>query len=474
MEKKGSIFSLIKSLNKAEKRHFATFTGKENTNYRRLFEAIARQEVYDEAALKAQFKGEKFTAQLHVAKSYLQELILKSLRNFSANDSIGHQIKALLMDVEILFDRELFDLCRVRLAKAKKLSVQFERFPLLLEVINWERTLALNWQAGLSNLQAVIDMDTQVLRSLNELNHYWSLTANTDVTATRKLTTTLSATNPSSLRARILHHHLLFSSYLYSERWEQSEDELKTLIALLESHKEFIRYEPGSYVTSLGNLVSTLIQRKKYHEIPPLISKMREVPVQYSLRSDNKFTMRLWIRLFNLELELYRDTKDLVRGLKLIEEASIYLNQREKLIPQDYQLMLYYQFAHFFMMNKDFSRALHWVSMILGKNFGSVRDDIQIYARLMNLMVHFDLGNIIVLRYAVDSCRRFLKKKKQLSPQLAEILRFFGKLSHAPLAEHKSLFEEMNRSLAGVDHDHFLAEDYLDLRQWIRVKLKLQ
>ena len=54
MNKKGNLFFLIKSLNQSEKRYFKLFCRTINveSNYIRLFEAIDKQEVYDEKKFK--------------------------------------------------------------------------------------------------------------------------------------------------------------------------------------------------------------------------------------------------------------------------------------------------------------------------------------------------------------------------------------------------------------------------------------
>src|SRR5688572_15097042 len=108
MNKKGSLFSLVKSLSKTEKRYFRIFAGMSgrDVNYLQLFDVIERQEQYDEEAVRAKFKGEKFVNQLHVAKIYLTELIMKALRNYHAGSSIEFTILDLLKDAELLFNRE--------------------------------------------------------------------------------------------------------------------------------------------------------------------------------------------------------------------------------------------------------------------------------------------------------------------------------------------------------------------------------
>src|SRR5687768_13478876 len=121
MVKKNSLFDLIKSLSPAEKRFFKSFsTGEGHSNYLRLFNAIDAMPQYDESIIKERFKGEKFINQLHVTKIYLQESILGSLRNFYGATSASQMEKDILRNVEIYFNKELYNQCAVEIQKAEK------------------------------------------------------------------------------------------------------------------------------------------------------------------------------------------------------------------------------------------------------------------------------------------------------------------------------------------------------------------
>ncbi len=161
MSKKGSLFLLIKSLTKTEKRYFRlyTATGKGDANYIRLFDAIDRQEQYDEEAIRGAFETEAFVNQLHVAKIYLAELILKSLRNYHANDSVNSQLLDLIKDVEILYRKELYHASLLKIEKAEKLANRYEKTVLLLEIISWKRKLIITMGYSDSGFEPIISSE---------------------------------------------------------------------------------------------------------------------------------------------------------------------------------------------------------------------------------------------------------------------------------------------------------------------------
>lgn len=100
-----NLHQLIHSLSKPEKRYFKYSSrhiiGEQN-NYVKLFDAIDKQKVYDEAILLKQFKKEIFIRQFSIAKSRLYDAILRSLDAYNSDSSIDSQLKNMLHYAKIL------------------------------------------------------------------------------------------------------------------------------------------------------------------------------------------------------------------------------------------------------------------------------------------------------------------------------------------------------------------------------------
>ena len=109
MQQSSLLFDLIQSLTVSEKRYVKVFTAryKGDKNYLRLFDAINKQEVYDEAALLKKFRKEKFTRQINYTKNSLYNLILKSLQAYH-DKSIETQLSDYSQQVEILYHKGLY------------------------------------------------------------------------------------------------------------------------------------------------------------------------------------------------------------------------------------------------------------------------------------------------------------------------------------------------------------------------------
>jgi len=179
------------------------------------------------------------------------------------------------------------------------------------------------------------------------------------------------------------------------------------------------------------------------------------------------------IHSYNVELEMYRDTQQVDRGIEVIAKVRKYLKDKSLVIPKSYELLLYYQFSNLLYLKDDLGEALKYLNIILARKYESTRMDIQSYAHLLFLIIHFELSNMILLRYAVESCRRFLKKKGPLKNFEKILLSSFSKLSTIPKSEYKDQFiklkKELFEGLSDKEKNNIL--DYLNFDKWIEKNL---
>jgi len=146
MKKSDELFNLIRSLSKSEKGYFKkyAFTGsarEEEKNYIRLFDAMDEQQEYDEDKIVKTFKGEQFAKQIHRVKNYLYHIILKSMRGYHSRHLVENTVKEHLQDIHFLHEKGLYPQAKKLLKSARKLAYQYEKFPPLIEILDWERKI---------------------------------------------------------------------------------------------------------------------------------------------------------------------------------------------------------------------------------------------------------------------------------------------------------------------------------------------
>jgi len=487
MKKNEQLFYLIKSMSKSEKRHFKVLAKAEdnNKNYILLFDEIEGQAFYNEKVIKEKFSNSVFVNQLHVTKNYLSNQILRSLKIYHSKSSVNIKLHNYLIEVEMLFKRELFEQSLDAIKRVEKLATEYEKFSILYEVLNWKRKILLA-QGRFDSIQLkfgeLLFSQKLYLEKIKNQNEYWFITSklydifNADKKERQKFIKNEYLKNlefADSLQSKILFYHIHYTLSTTDNKINKALKYVSELIQLLEKFPNQISEEPNSYITSLNNKISLLLSIKQYDKIPLLLKTVRDVPIQYKIKERKKISAKLMLRTYNVELEMYRDLRDFKKAESLIEEIQIFIEVNKNLVTNNYKTLFFYQFAYIFFMRNKLSEALHYTNELLTGNISGVREDLKSYIRFLNLMIHFELENTIVLKYAVDASRRFLKKKRNLYDFEKVLLKFFSKISLARKQEHKKLFTELNKNLFAKTDKRKKADvlDYIDFDSWVKSKL---
>jgi len=484
MKKQDQLFFLIKSLSKKEKNNFRK-RNSSNKNLIKLFDAIDSQEFYDVNQIKELFKNTKFIKQLHVTKNYLIKEILSSLRQDNSSISVSMKLNNLLTEIELLFKRELFDQCLFQIKKAEILANNYEKFNYSILILDWKRKLYLHQKNIFKNrsefCEIISEQNENVKFVENELE-YWNLILNqfeyfgkSENEKGHFFSNPLlkEEKNARSIRAKTNYYHIHYSNAVTSNNPQNALENLNKLIKLLEDLPLRIIEDPSSYITTLNNKVSLLLSLKRYDQIPITLELIRDIPNKYNLLDKEKISVRLNLRTYNVELEMYRDIKEFLNAEKLIITIEEFLSKNQKSITDSYRVLFYYQFAYIYFMLGNYNKSLIWTNTLLQNDLAKVRDDVYTYSRFLNLMIHFELGNNIVLKYAVDATRKHFRKKRNLLNFEKVLLNFFSKISMARSDLHKSLFIKLKENLFAATEEKKKLDvlDYIDFEEWITKNL---
>lgn len=467
MKRKDFLFFLIKSLSRTEKRYLKMHFKHANKDaiYLQLFSVILKQEEYDEEAIKVKFKNEKFIKHFHLSKRYLYELILQSLRNYHREISQKAKINDLLKNVEILYLKGLYAMAERDCTKAAQIADTYELETAKYDALYWKRKLIQAQAPGdRSSIGEVIKEQTQLLADMEQANGLWQQLLQIKVER---------PTARPSLQARILQTNVDYLRFLSERQVSKAEEVLTRLVNELEAHPKHLQNDPSIWPANLNNLLGLLLFEKKQEQALKLI---RRAKVFYtSLPQLDTPTIRLILRTYNIELELYRDQKDIAAAQLAIADIQEFLLNQKGNVPSSYLLSFWFQFANLFFIERDFEQSLHWINRVLNHKFKGERLDLQRYIRWLNLMVHLELQNSFVLRYYVGSMRRFLRKDGALAVYEQTLLRFFVQISTIGESDIKGAFRQLFTQLSA--EEEYLKEmrvlDYINFLDWAKERSDL-
>lgn len=498
MKQQPDLFRLIQSLSKSEKRYFKIYASRhvigEENNYIRLFNAIDRQQEYDETALRTQFKDEKFARHLAVTRNYLYRLILESMRVYHAEHGPAARIRNNLQDAEFFFDRLFYAQSRKSLEKARRLIEEFDKYIYMPAVLDLERRLMTEEEyegASPETLTAFADACRNTVAKIANISSYWDISARLFFVYLRQgatrteeviqelhtlIDTPLLRDEQAALtfEAKEYFYHINGTYYFLLGDYVQAHYHSGKHIILLEQTPGYIERQASRYLGRISIYLSDSFKLKKYDEFFTGIEKIRTFFDRYPSARDEKTEAQVFKLLAMLELFAYVELGNYEKGLALAPAIQQGLQQYAKHIEQSLITSFYFNFASLHFLAQRYNEALHWINELLNTEL-PVREDVYSFARVFSMIIHYELGNRNLLEYLLKSTYRYLYRQKKMYRFESIVLRLIRRL--ATLRSDKELlpiFRELREELLPLANDPYERQAFecMDIVSWLESKIE--
>lgn len=494
MKPSNELFDLIKSLSKSEKRFFKLHSALQSgeKNYLRIFDAIDRQKVYDEDAIKKQFGKETFIKHFPSEKNHLYKLILKALRAFHAESSITGVLKQHINNIEILFDKALYAEASKMLQRAKRIAAEHERFYLWFELLAWEKNLIEeDYQSGkfTTDVNSLVEEEEEVLAKLKNLAAYNVLYAKVNYVfrsggyvrtdEEHAMVEEISGhplikgkNTALSHRASTICHYTQGFCFWAQREWATSYAKFQRVREILDKHPQLRKDLPKRYVRTLYYLIQCEIELGDHAHVKEDIAKLRALPQQPGFAGMD-IRIQVFCNSHLSELRFYDRTGDFVKAVKAEQAVVDGMAQYGLRIPKEYELEFYFLLSTVHFGAGNMSRSLHWLNKVLNDPEPMLRQDIFTYARLFNLVVHYELGNFDLLEYIVRSTQRYLSKRQRAYGVEAALIEHVKKLARSGPEGKQALFASLRAKLDVLmqDPNESTVLKYFNICAWVDSKV---
>jgi hypothetical protein len=496
MKPSNELFDLIKSLTKSEKRFFKLHSALQSgeKNYLRIFDAIDKQREYDEEAIKKQFAKETFIRHFPSEKNHLYKLVLKALRAYHAESSISGVLKQHINNIEILYGKALFGEAEKMLQRAKKLARVHERFYYWFELLGLEKLLIEEaYQSGdfTSDLKALIEEEEKVMEKLQNLAAYNVLYAKINyvfrsggyvrteeehaiVEEISEHPLIKGKNTALSYRASTICHYTQGFCHWAKRDWATSYTKFARAKEILDKHPLLKKDLPKRYVRTLYYLIQCEIELGEHAHVLEHIATLRKLPSEPGF-GDIDIKLLVFCNSYLSELRLYDRSGRFKEAVKLEEPIVQGMARLGDKLPKEFELEFYFHLSTVQFGAGNVNRALHWLNRVLNDPEPNLRQDIFTYARLFNLVVHYELGNYELLEYIVRSTQRFLSKRHRAYGVEAALIEHVKKLARttSPAAKHE-LFLSLRKNLEALmkDPNEGTVLKYFDIIAWVNAKVE--
>lgn len=422
------LFHLIKSLTPTERRYFKLWvapSGEKNNKYILLFDAIEAQPEFDDEALKnliypeESLEGKKYSE----LKNYLYHEILKALQYFDEKTSVEFRIKNMLLNVKVLFKRSLFNECKEQLQKIKKLAREYEDFLALLEVLRWEKELAYAMTDITFLNKYLEDLRQEELRYLKEQtalmelrNLFFTLLVELrkdlnrnkeHLAQLKKLAENEWINKPEltfSTTANLLRLRFISAYYFSISEFEKFYQTSKILLGEVENHPHFLREGVSEYISILNNHIVSCGQLEKYEEVRHYLEKLKNIE---PITKDD--ALKIHRQYYLAKFRLCISSGAFEEGLEALKNHEAESLDFEKFFFEKNTFFFHYFLIYFGANN--YEKALQYLHEWLNMPRNIERQDLQSLARVLNLIIHFEMKNDILLESLLRSTERFLRKR---------------------------------------------------------------
>ncbi len=495
MAKRDKLYELIHSLNKSEKRFFKLYsqlTGEaREKNYLKLFDAYLSVKKYKAENLENALHNHGLDEIAHKGsdKNYLYHQILESLRIQHQKNSAKSKARFHLDICNILFRKGLVDQALQECIKAKKIVDKFHLTSLMPDILLAERILISYKGIDIEQLNVSKEELMNNLRqieSFNNADYFYRLAVN-DVLKQGKNRSEKEKTNASSLLDTIQsisdnsNPHTLIRKYqgkavihFTNNEHEKEYAAINRIIEIMDSHPDFKQENFFEYITFLSHALrlSKNVAPGSYDEKLTAFLQLAQTAKQ----DKRKVEARIYSLGHSTNTVKLLEEGEYQKGIELIPSIQAILKKHGELTPRSIHITFEYKFAYFHFGVGELTTALKYINKILNEYHEDDRKDVYSFARIFNLIIHYELGNYSLISYYLRSVYQFLKKRELLHPFEYMILQTLKSLPKAKnKIEKEDILIQKKRELIKFFKEtpeelHVL--EFFDFLTWIDSKLE--
>lgn len=491
------LVKLIESLTPTEKRQFRVHMNRSGQTsdslFMALFDHIDKYKKYDEELILKKIPAIK-KKQLSNLKSTLYRQLLSTLRQLQRNTSINVSIRESIDYAVILYNKGLYNAALDALDKAKKMALEAKKYSSVITILELEKKIESLYVTGSMTPKAVqLKVETDEVLEVLNINH-----------------------RLSNLSLSLYGHFLKRGFVKDSTDYDYIADYFKMNLPSVsvegldfygklyyyQSHVwyHFMVQDFVNYFRYASKWVDLFKDETRWvdHELTILIKGYHNVlNAAFMSQRESKFLERLDEFLILGEARLKKMNRDeyiTYQSIKYVHEINAFFLNGQYAEGVEYiesspwqmsddpttgwdlnrQLSSYFKVGCLYFCAGDHDRALECLHHITNNIHPDFREDIQCFARMLSLIIHYEQGNEALVSHQVISTYRYLAKREFLQEALRQVLAFLRRLPNTDRSGLREEFVTLKKNLELVQGQEFqqIPFLYLDIIGWLDSKIE--
>jgi len=489
-----SVFQLIHSLQKSEKRNFKLYVQRNSSSpdlkIVQFFDALDKMKEYDEKELINKTVSLK-REQLSNMKAHLYRQILASLRLLESNENIDIQLHEQLDYARILYNKGLYLQSLKLLDRVKENAKAHNQVSFLIEVLFLEKKIetlhitrsmqdradALTSESNDTNVQLVrvtklsnlaLQLYSWYIKNGHARNNedekviesYFQEHLAEDIKKPEGFYEKLYYNQSYCWYAFIRQDFLMY--YRYTQKW----------VDLFTDESGMKEIETANYIKGLHNLLNAHFTLRNYNGFNKALILLENFRDSEIVKQSNNNRVQVFLYLYIAKISQHFLEGTFKEGLAIVPEITQQLKEFNIYLDHHRVLVFYYKIASLYFGAGDYGTAIDYLNKIINWKV-DLRTDLQCYARLLHLISHYELGNFQLLEYLIKSVYRFMAKMQNLSLVEEEVFKFLRKSFYLSARKMQPEFEKLLDNIKQLEKSKFetRAFAYLDIISWLESKV---
>ena len=492
---KESLFRLIKSLSKSEKRQFKLYVNRLESNtdkkFITLFDLLDKMSVYDEQKITNSKIVKR--EQLSNVKSHLYKQILVSLRLSISSTNKRLQLREQLDYVYILYNKGLYEQSLQMLQRVKAQAIKLDERATEFQAIEFEKAVQTQYlsKTDFDYVSEIATQSTQIA-SHNEITaklsslalllyaknvHYGYVKNNKEF---RDITTFFESHieeidldnagfsesfwyYKSHLLYSILVQDLL-SAYKFANKW----------VELFFMSPNMIELHPVFFIRGHHHLFEILYLLKYKSKFKMALERFEATLAQPSFPKNHNISPYIFMGRYNNKINFHFLEGSFEEAIPLIPEVLNGVVQHTDQLDQHHIMGLFYKIACIYFGAGNLQKCIEYLQLIISDKSLRVHQDLMCFSRVLNVVAHYDAGLDYELETQVKQTYKFLLKMDELQAVQKELIRFMRSLTDIYPNELKQAFRQLHASLKRFENDPYEKRSflYLDILSWLESKIE--
>jgi hypothetical protein len=489
-----TLFQLVKSLDKAEKRNFKLFVKRHSSpdelKITQVFDALDKMNEYnEEQLLKRNTNISK--QQLSNLKAYLYKQILASLRLLK-DDNVEIDLNEQMDHARILYNKGLYQQSLKTLDRIKSQAKTYNQVTYWLQALIFEKKIeslhiTRSFEDRAETLSKEVDELNDRLSMIGKLSNlslqlygwYIKMGHARDEEDVRMIkiffqkNLPIQACDYCGFYERLYFHQCytwyafilqdFLSYYRHTQKW----------VSLFDAEPIMKQVESMQYIKGMHNLLTANFTLGNYRKFVSLLNDFEEYSRTPEVQHSVNLTTQTFIYLYAAKINKHFLEGSFEEGISMVEEIESKISELSFQLDRHRILVFYYKIASMYFGSGDNDRTIDYLNRIINSK-ADLRTDLQCYARLLHLIAHYELGNWELIEYLIKSVYRFMANMQNLNVVEEELFSFLKRSFKLKPKEVPAALRELKSKLEGYTENPLQTRSfmYLDVISWIESKLR--